>query len=263
MSGTRWNYGLPIWQQGSTSLINVLSHPKNSTYTWVYVIFILGQLTFLLTGILRVIPKISAVAVYFFTVNLFLKGALMFTGGEVLLSLILFYLMFIHKSNNETIWKISFWIHRNEKQQFSEIQNVLNNVFYQIILIQICLLYFFSVLYKLYDPNWVSGEAIMYISRVSGYSSGFMHWLFSDNLSLSMLATYAVLFYQGSFMMLVWIKKIKIPFLMLGVLIHLFIAFGMGIFTFGIVMCLVYIPFLNDDQLDWLRKKLRFSKRVQ
>jgi hypothetical protein len=219
-------------------------------------------LTFLLTGILRIVPKISAIAVYFFTVNLFLKGALMFTGGEVLLNLILFYLMFIHKSNAAEKWKISFRISRDEKPEFSEVQNTLNNVFYVLILIQVCLVYFFSTLYKLFDPDWTSGEAIMYISRVPAYSGDLMRFLFSENYSLSVIATYFVLFYQGSFILLVWIRKIKIPFLITGVFIHLFIAFGMGIFTFGIVMCLVYIPFLNDDQVDWLRRKFSLSKRM-
>jgi len=260
MSGTRWNAALPIWKQGSTALINVLSHPANATYTWIYVLFIFGQLFFLVTGILRIIPKISAIAVYFFTVNLFLKGALFFTGGEVLLNLILFYLMFIQQSENSRKWNLSLRIKRDEKIGFSEIQNVLNHVFYALILIQVCVLYFFSTLYKLLDANWISGDALTFIARIPAYSGGLLRFLFSENHTLSAIASYAVLIYGGVFSILVWIKRIKIPFLLFGVLLHLGIAFGMGIFTFGIVMCLMYIPFLSADQVDTLLQKLRIRK---
>jgi hypothetical protein len=261
MSGTRWDFNLPVWKQISTSLLNVLSHPANATDGWVYILFIIGQIVFLLTGIFRIFPKISSLAVYFFTVNLNMKGALMFTGGEVLLNLILFYLIFIQSSDNSQKWKPGFWIHRNEKPFFSPLQNALNNSFYWIILLQICILYFFSTLYKLLDENWRSGDAIMFISNVSAYSSGAMRAVFSENHFLSLLAAYAILIYQGFFPLLVWFKKIKIPFLLFGVFFHISIAFGMGIFTFGIVMCLVYLPFLSGDQIDALGKRLRLLKK--
>lgn len=259
MSGTRWDLSLPIYKQVGIALTNVLSHPANSRFEWVYIIFIIGQIVFLSAGIFRVLPKISAVAVYFFTVNLNMKGALMFTGGEVLLNLVLFYLIFIQQSDNKDKWKPKFWIRQDEAPVFNSLQNAVNNSFYFIILIQICILYFFSTLYKLLDENWTSGNAIMYISKVSAYSSGGMRFLFSDNQVLASIATFSVLIYQGFFPLLVWFKKIKIPFLLFGIFMHLSIAFGMGIFTFGIVMCLVYLPFLDSDQIDILRNKLRFS----
>lgn len=88
-----------------------------------------------------------------------------------------------------------------------------------------------------------------------------MRWLFAENQTLSKIATYAVLMYQGLFPLIVWFKKVKIPFLLFGVLMHLGIAFGMGIFTFGIVMCLVYLPFLSADQIEKLRAGFSFRRK--
>jgi len=260
MAGTRWDYTMPIWAQPGYAFINVLSHPANSTYGFVYILFVAGQIIFLITGIFRILPKLSAFMVYFLSTNLFMKGSLMFTGAEVILSLILFYLMFIQHSDNHEKWKLKFRLRKEEPVVFSEIQNTVNNTFYYLILIQICILYFFSTFYKLLDENWTSGMAVSYISRIPSYSNGVMNALFADNTVLASLATYSILIYQGLFSVLVWFKKIKIPFLLFGVLFHLSIAFGMGIFTFGVVMCLIYIPFLSEEQVVRLGNRLRLMK---
>jgi len=244
-----WNTITPWYAQGSRALVNVLSHPINGTYTWIYWVFIIGQLIGLTLGLLGVWRRLAALMVYFFTVNLFLKGYLMFTGGEALINILLFYLIFI----NETA---------DTKSCNYKIQNVLNNTFFVIMLIQICVLYFFSTLYKLIDPYWLSGEAMMYISRVDAFSGDMMRNLFAENPMISKLATWSVLAYQGLFSILVWIRKVKIPLLVIGVMFHLSISFFMGIFAFGVIMTITYILFLEDKHIErfnnWFsrRKKL-------
>ncbi|MCB9223119.1 MAG: HTTM domain-containing protein [Crocinitomicaceae bacterium] len=230
--GFRWS--------GFYSLLNVLSHPKNSEWTWVYKFFVGGQLFFLLTGFLKIWPRISSIMVYFFTVNLFLKASIFFTGGEVLINILLFYMMFVHNVSKEN--------------KFYPYQNLLNNVFFRIMLIQVCVLYFFSCIYKLPDENWTSGEAIMYVSRIPHFSSATFSALFQDNVVLSAIFTYLTLLYQGLFPLLVWFKRIKIPFLIVGVAFHLAIAFFMGIFTFAIIMIISYILFLEDNHISRLKR---------
>lgn len=246
--GTRgWQTNVPIYKQGSNGLINLLSHPLNSTYSWVYIIFIIGQISFLITGLLNILPRMSSILIYFFTVNLFMKGYLAFTGGEVLMDLLLFYLIFIQRP-------------KERGGLYSEIQNILNNSFYWIMLIQLCMLYFFSAVYKTFDSNWIAGDAIMYISRIENYSSGLMEWMFSENPTISKIMTFLTLGYQFAFPLLVWFKKVKTPFLILGVALQLGISFGMGIFTFGMVMILVYLLFLDDDQIKKIKAFLKRSK---
>lgn len=242
-----WNTAAPWYQQGSKGLLNILSHPINSTYPWLAYIFVYGQIAALIAGIFNVWPKIMAVIIYFLTANLFVKGYLMFTGGEALISILLFYLMFLQRSD----------CGKQAEPYFSPLQNVMNNTFYWIILIQICVVYFFSTLYKLIDPFWVNGEALMHIAKIDAFSGDSMRYLFANNPIFSVVGTYLVLAYQGLFPVLVWVKKVKIPFLILGVIIHLGISIGMGIFTFGITMILTYILFLDTEQL----RKLRLFKK--
>jgi hypothetical protein len=256
-----WNFSIPTWRQGGYPLLNVLSHPANSTHTWVYMFFVVGQILFLVTGIFRFMPRLSGFMIYFFTINLFLKGYMMFTGGEVLVNMLLFYLMFIHRSNAPKFswsWKLK----ENEPAEFSFLQNVMNNTFYRMLQWQICILYFFSTLYKLMDPYWTNGTAVMYISRIDSFSGDMSRFFFANNYTLSAIVCFLVLLYSALFPVLVWVRKIKIPFLLCGVLFHLGIAFGMGIFTFGIIMCLVYLLFLDMDQIDRIRAVFRRKKAI-
>ncbi len=248
-----WNTSVPWYGQGSRVLINFLSHPINAGRPWIMLIFVVGQILALILGIVKVWPRLMAVLIYFFTANLFVKGYLAFTGGEALMSLLLFYLIFIEDPTAKS----------NRVGGTSFLQNVLNNTFYWIIIIQVMILYFFSTLYKLTDGHWLDGSAMMYIARVDAFSGESMRFLFSDSPTLSLIVTYLVLLYQGLFPVLVWIKPLKIQFLTVGIALHLGIAFGMGIFTFGIIMCLVYLLFLEEDGIVKIRKFLsRFFGRA-
>ncbi|MFD1552326.1 hypothetical protein DNU06_11165 [Putridiphycobacter roseus] len=233
-NGFRWN--------GIESFLNILSHPVCNNRPYIAWFFVIGQLTALTFGWFKIWPKITGIAIYFFTTNLITKGGLFFTGGEVLLSILLFYLMFIHENKKEEV-----------------LQNILNNTFYYLILIQIIVLYFFSTFFKLFDPNWTNGMALVYVSEIPFYSNQIFYSFAHLSIPLSKMFTYAVLIYQGLFPIFVWIPKIKIPFLIFGVLLHLGIAFGMGIFTFGITMVISYILFLNEKQIRFLTQKFKRS----
>lgn len=254
-----WAYegivGPRTWNTDSWTyrLINILSHPVAMQYKWLYIAFIVGQIGFLITGLFRVLPKLSSVMIWFFTVNLFLKGYLVFTGGEVLVNFLLFYLIFIQRSDKASAkLRSKILVRDHEPPRFSPFQNILNNTFHIVLLIQVCVLYFFSAFYKLLDEYWVSGEAVMYISKVPAFSGDIMKSVFSDNYTLSLIATYATLLYQGLFPLLVWFKKIKKPLLLFGVFFHLSIGFGMGIFTFSLIMIIVYLLFLDEGEIGKL-----------
>ena len=245
-----WNTKYPWYAQGSRAFLNVLSHPLTATYPWVYLVFVYGQIIALIGNVLNWWPKLTSVLIYFFTVNLFLKGYLMFTGGEALVNILTFYLIFIQRSDKGG---------RRSEPKFTFLQNLLNNTFYWVILIQVCVLYLFSTLYKLIDPVWVSGEALMYIARIDGFSGGVMNALFADSPLVSVIFSYATLLKKGLFPILVWMKRIKVPFLMVGVLFHLGIAFGMGVFTFGIIMIITYCLFLEKTQIERIAKIFRIN----
>ncbi len=233
IAGTRgfsWN--------GLGAFFNLLSHPINVKHEWIAWFFVIGQMISIIFSLLRIWPVLASIGVYFFTINLFTKAGLFITGGEVLINILLFYLIFIR-----------------ENKQGSYFQNIINNTVYYIILIQICVLYFFSTYFKLIDENWVNGMALTYVSKIVFYSSDLFYEIVNSSEILARIMTWSVLAYQGLFFIMVWIKKVKIPFLIYGVIMHLAISFGMGIFSFGIIMIITYILFLDDHHIDRLRLK--------
>jgi hypothetical protein len=234
-TGFMWN--------GIGSFIHLLSHPVAYTRPYIPWFFVIGQLVALAFGYLRLLPKLSAFFVFFFTANLLTKGGLFFTGGEVLVCILLFYMIFI-----------------SEKQTLTTKENIINNTAFYALRIQICILYFFSTFFKLYDSNWTTGKALQFVADIPFYSTGWFQATAHFSPLLSKIITISILVYQALFMLVVWIKPIKIPFLIFGVLLHLGIAFGMGIFTFGMVMIISYLLFLDSSHINRLTNLIRSKK---
>jgi hypothetical protein len=153
------------------------------------------------------------------------------TGGDYLLNqLLLFNIFLTNKSFKNSI--------------INELSNVIHNLALIGIKIQICLVYFLAAWFKLTDASWLNGSAIYNIFQIPEYSNTLFYSLPKWFCAIS---TYVVLVYQLSFCILVWIKPMKKYILALGIFQHLVIAFGMGLFSFGIIMIVCYILFLNYD----------------
>lgn len=231
-----------IWN-GTSSFLNLLSHPAAYNRPYIAWFFIGLQLIFLTLGYFNIWARFSAILIYFSTANLFIKGGLFFTGGEVIVNILLFYMIFMSKNKEK-----------------SPIQNMVNNTAYYALLIQVCILYFFSSFFKLYDQNWLDGMALQYVSEISFYSTGWFHDITHLSSIISKVATYSVLLYQGLFPIVVWIKPIKIPFLIFGIILHLGIAFGMGIFSFGVIMIITYLLFLDSSHITKMTQLFKTKK---
>lgn len=87
---------------GTGAFLNLLSHPINARHEWIAWVFVCGQLAALILGLLNRYKRLAAIGVYFFSANLFLKAGLFMTGGEILVNILLFYLIFIDEDAPES-----------------------------------------------------------------------------------------------------------------------------------------------------------------
>jgi hypothetical protein len=106
--------------------------------------------------------------------------------------------------------------------------------------VQVCIVYFYAALTKLFDQDWINGDAINITLAIHDYS---LPVLYEGYGGIGKVLNYLVLWYQLLFPVLVWIKPIKKWYLLIGILQHLFIAFALGLPSFGFIMIVAYAIF--------------------
>lgn len=106
--------------------------------------------------------------------------------------------------------------------------------------LQVCIVYFYAAYAKLLDIDWMNGTAVNTTLSVHEYS---LPVFYGSHSVIGKVLDYLVIVYQVLFPALVWIKKIKKWYLLAGVLQHLFIAFVLGLPSFGFIMIVAYTIF--------------------
>jgi hypothetical protein len=199
--------------------------------------FILPLMALSIAGLFKIRMHIlTDFVIWWIVVNIHNKIYPTLTGGEFLLNQLLFFNCFI---SDKFVSKGNF---------ISQLKICAHNFGVMAVVIQVCLVYFFAALAKLGDESWLSGTAVLKAAQTEQYSLHSIVMSAEKFSWLFILLNYIVFAYQLLFPVLVWIKRIKKPFLVIGILIHLYIAFVIGLVSFGFVMILSYIyfwPLLN------------------
>ncbi|MES2761070.1 MAG: hypothetical protein V4677_02645 [Bacteroidota bacterium] len=193
--------------------------------------FIIAVVIITLIGLLKRSSFITNIILWWLVMNLtnFLYPTL--TAGDFLLNqLLLFNCFFSLKKTDDLI--------------INDLKTAFHNTALIGIKLQICLAYFLSAYYKLTEDSWINGGALHTIFQIPEFSNTL---LASIPSVMCMVLTYLTIAYQLSFPVLVWFRPFKIWLFSFGILQHLVIALGMGLFQFGIIMIICYILFLKYD----------------
>jgi hypothetical protein len=204
----------------------------NNTSTNSGYFYILGTIVFLtLSYFVKKIPFIFEFIVWFLVININNKIYPTLTGGDLLLNQFLFFNCFLSKSFTTNLsWQ-------NALLKYSHNFGVLA------IIIQIQLVYLIAGISKLNSADWLSGEAIQNLGQVN-YFNLFSHSGATLGFSfIDQFINYVVLVYQLFFSVFIWIPKLKQPLILIGITMHLYIAFVIGLVSFGIIMLLAYVFF--------------------
>lgn len=153
------------------------------------------------------------------------------TAGDYLLNQLLFFnCFFIPQTSKNLVW--------------NDIKTALHNTALLATKLQVCLAYFLAGYFKIIDDSWINGGALYSTFLIPEFSNAF---LVSIPFSITLVLTYFTIAYQLSFAFFVWFRPFKIWLFSFGILQHLLIAVGMGLFQFGVIMCICYILFLKYD----------------
>lgn len=177
----------------------------------------------ILAGIrLRFIPELL---LWLIVINIHNRVYATITGGDNLLNQLLLFCVFLDDK---------------QERENKPIVIALHNLAVVAILIQLCFVYGFSAYTKFNDPDWLRGTAVLSITRVHHYSLTSLEDLSYKLPFFFVFLNYLVMIYQGLFPLLIWFNKIKKAFLLIGIGMHLYIIFGMGLVSFGMIMIICY-----------------------
>lgn len=210
-----------------------LNNPQNSQLC-------VGAIVLLLTLSLLSLMSLKIAFVFDFiiwllVINLHNRIYPTLTGGDYLLNQFLFFSIFIQTRFNNTLhWKIQLKI-------------FLHNFGVVAILLQICFVYLVSAITKLNDSDWMNGKAVAMTSQVEHYNIS-SRLQFDINSTFAQILTYAVVIYQLTFPALIWLTTIKKQLIVLGIIIHLYIALVMGLVNFGFLMLIAYVYFWPTEE---------------
>jgi len=120
--------------------------------------------------------------------------------------------------------------------------------------------YLLSAWTKARGSTWHDGTAIALSLRIEDLQRFVApEWLFEQSLLLN-LFTWGALAFEATFIFLVWPKRLRLPVLAAGVLLHLGIDIFLDIGFFSVAILLAYLAFLPEDLANrWVG---RFDKRA-
>ncbi|MDQ0176292.1 HTTM domain-containing protein [Bacillus chungangensis] len=265
------NYPLRHFFWGNTGIIDNQTYSEMnriffSVYGWtdsVIIFEITYHLGILITLLFTIGMggKIVQIFNYIFTLSLFNRNGLISDGGENLLYLVLFYMLFMNVTAYFT------WSKKTNKAKLLEkfrikhkdYISIFHNFGFIFIIVQLCTMYLLSGLYQVMGERWNSGTAVYYILQVEQYSLNIIPEFLLNNSIFIVLATYASILIKIAFPFAIFNKYTKYIVIMGIIGFHLGILVEMGLVTFSLTMIAVDSLLITDKEYRYIALKIKKS----
>lgn len=153
-----------------------------------------------------------------------------------------------------------------EKIKFSSItyehhpKDTVSSLNYIVLTLAAGLIYFDSIFYKLYSPMWLKGLGVWLPASLPWATYLDLSFVLNNEHLIKFLG-YLTLFFQVTYIFLVWIKKIKVFYLLIGIGLHIGIAFAFPIPWFALAMVALYIGIIPSSFYSKVFEKLSKKER--
>ena len=192
--------------------------------------------------------KISTVICFILMVSMQNRNYAILNSGDTLMRCMLFLMIF---APTHVKYSIDSYLMRKQGTPYDSKISILT---IRLMQLQFSMVYFATTLFKLKGYDWVDGTAVYYTSRLVNFQRIVLPVVFDFPL-LVKLATWSALFIEFAMGVLVWIKELRIPVLISGLLLHLLIEVSMSIGFFEWVMIGAYVLFLKPQEFYWLKER--------
>jgi len=132
---------------------------------------------------------------------------------------------------------------------------VWTNIATRLIQTHLCVVYLFAAIGKLQGESWFTGEAVWRALASYEYQTLDMTWL-ADHMWLVALMTLAAVGWELAYPALIWPKLTRPLVLALVIPIHLGIGICMGMMTFGLIMIVGNLAFIEPQWLGRLKRTI-------
>ncbi|MGQ8870373.1 HTTM domain-containing protein [Myroides sp. TSA_177.3] len=224
-------------------------------------VFLFCLLGFLcsLTFTLGMLPRISAILLFFLLFIFKFRNIYLLDGGDNIITAILPFFFFISsKSLCKPYTKIVEKIGIESNYYLKKLTTVATFG----IMIQICIVYVFAGLHKLQGEVWLDGTALYYILNTSDFSAYAVNDYITQFPLLVYALTWSTIVFQLLFPIFVWFNSTRKIILLIGILLHLGILVFMRIDNFSFIMLACYAVFFTDQEYDTLQLKTNLYLKI-
>ncbi len=229
---------------------NFSLYQLNDSILYFEIIFHMGIVVALLFT-LGFMGRLTAILNFVFIWSLQHVNVLILDGGDNVMRIILFYLLF---ANTTAFFSLDRY-RRKEKIPSSITATPISNSFHNLAIlasiIQVSFMYLTSGMHKIMGEVWQNGTALYYILQVDEYTHPFFkEFILSSNILL-LIGAYGAIFAQITYPFLLFNRYTKYIAIFNIIAMHVGIAIVMGLFTFSATMISIQLLLLKDKEYAW------------
>ncbi len=147
-------------------------------------------------------------------------------------------------------WSVDAWRRtKNNAELPGQGRAVVNRIATRLIQIHLCVVYLFAGLGKLGGEFWLNGEAVWGALASYEYQSLDMTWL-ANHMPIVAAMTLVSLIWEVTYAALIWSRLTRPIVLLVAVFVHVGIGAAMGMMTFGLIMLVANLAFVEPTWLS-------------
>jgi hypothetical protein len=186
--------------------------------------------------LLGVIPRGAAAVAWFLSITITRLNPSLHNSGDQVRNILLFYLMLCPSG---AVWSVQAWRQRRLSRPAGPV--LVHPWVLRLLFVQLVVVYFMNGLIKLLGEPWLGGMALGHVLGDAGWT----RWSFAgwpQPVILLQAMTLVVLVWELGFPAFMWISRLRMPALWLGVLFHVGTGLTMRLGPFPLYMLCLYLP---------------------
>lgn len=224
---------------------------NNMTLDVLFAVFMIATLCLTL----GLCTRLSAVIVYLGLISIDARNSLIFTGADNVMRVEAFLLVF---SQCGKALSLDLLIKRKRKGQplWAPVEPE-NPWALRLLQVQIALVYWAAYSAKICGNTWIDGTAVYYITHIVEENKYALPYLY-DHRWTSQYLGYMTLFGEFCLCILIWIKELRLPIIIMGILMHLFFDFTLIIPQFQTIMIVSLMCFVEPSTYSKIAAAVKF-----